>query len=103
MLQTFAEGRRLCLPQGTASSIFVRDLIATGADVNLNRSPDPGPLAIAAEEGHADVANVLLEAGANVSHRDRAGQTALDLAQESGHGEIAAVLRKRMRREAGGS
>jgi ankyrin repeat protein len=60
---------------------LVRDLIAFGADVNLNRSPDAGPLAIAAAEGYADVVNVLLDAGADVNARTRGGN---DYAEEGG-------------------
>jgi ankyrin repeat protein len=81
---------------------LVRTLLSVGADVNKNPSWGPGPLAIAAYNGHASVIDLLLEAGADVSLRDKLEKkTPLDFAQDGGHGDIAALLRKRMRRAVG--
>ena len=47
----------------------------------------------AAHWGHADVARLLLEAGADASRQNEDGKTALDLAEAHGHDDLAALLR----------
>ena len=76
---------------------FVRQLIQHGAQVNLDESSDPenrNVLSAAAEQGHEKVVQLLLEAGADPTIRNRAGNSAKDYAQAAGHGEIAAILRR---------
>jgi len=64
-----------------------------GADPNGPvGDPERRPLAMAAWCGHADVARVLLEAGAEVDARDRFGATALHEAADDGEVEVMAVL-----------
>ena len=46
----------------------------------------------AAQNGHEQVARVLLEAGAVVGAQDNAGSTALMLAAHNGHEQVARVL-----------
>ena len=47
---------------------------------------------LASESGQFEVANLLLEAGADKDCRDEAGRTALMLAFQSGHSEVARLL-----------
>ncbi|MCY4173388.1 MAG: ankyrin repeat domain-containing protein [Cyanobacteria bacterium MAG CAR3_bin_5] len=44
-------------------------------------------------QGHADVVQALLDAGADIYLTDKTGATALDIALKEGHGEIAEILR----------
>jgi ankyrin repeat protein len=46
----------------------------------------------ACANGHAAVASLLLERGADVNQADRNGATALHIACESGHTEVATLL-----------
>ena len=76
---------------------LVRQLIQHGAQVNLNESRDPeepNALGAAAVQGHVEVVQLLLEAGADTTIRNGAGKTAKDFAQAAGHGEVAAILRR---------
>lgn len=63
----------------------VREALARG-------SPLPGLLHVAAEEGHAEVIEMLIEAGAPPSEVDEDGQTALHSAVANGNVEAAEVL-----------
>jgi len=54
-------------------------------------------LAVAAQNGHADIVRILLDAGAYVSMTDSNGRTPFDLADCAGKTEIAQLIR-----EAGG-
>jgi glutaminase len=65
-----------------------------GADPKLNDSADPGALSVAAANGHRDVVEILLSAGADVSVVDREGRMPEDHAEREGHGEVAAMLRR---------
>ncbi len=73
----------LPLPKAAAWSgpAVVRKLLAAGARVEHG---DPAPLVAAAEEGRADVVQILLDAGAMVDAMDADGATALLSAAESG-------------------
>ena len=51
-------------------------------------------LSLALDGGHAETANALRAAGANVNARDKDGDTALSLATENGHTETANALRR---------
>jgi len=67
----------------------VRDLLERGAHPDGN---DNGlPLIYAAYNGHLDVVNILLEAGASTEFRDRDGNAA-DNARKKGFLEIALIL-----------
>ncbi len=47
---------------------------------------------IAAERGHVEVVDALIEAGASTDLEDDEGKTAKELALDAGHREVAAVL-----------
>lgn len=49
-------------------------------------------LHVAAQGGYLEMVNVLLEAGADVSHLDDAGRPPLVMAVQGNHGEVASVL-----------
>jgi ankyrin repeat protein len=73
---------------------IVRFLIVEHSqDVNargFNR--DEAPLHVALRRGHADVAQLLLEHGADAKALDGFGTTPLILASQGGHAEVARVL-----------
>lgn len=77
----------------------------------LNRVPDivaaeywyTPPLHFAVREGHAAATRLLLDAGADISHRTLyGGETLLQTAAERGHEEVASVLRAEMERRFAG-
>jgi len=77
----------------------------------VNRLPDivmaeywyTPPLHFAVREGHAAATQVLLDAGADISHRTLyGGETLLQVATERGHEEVAAILRTEMERRFAG-
>jgi ankyrin repeat protein len=49
-------------------------------------------LYLAAEEGHAQTVQILLDNGVNVNAHDSLGSTALDFAAPSGHEETMKIL-----------
>ena len=69
---------------------MVRYLLSRGADVDDMISPwslrEAGGSALheAVGNGHVDVVDTLLSAGANVSLRDTKGRTAMEIAKEKG-------------------
>ena len=71
----------------------VRALVGNGADVNAARGDGMTALHFAAESGRAEVARVLLDAGAAVDAGTRIGRYApLHLAARGGHGPVVALL-----------
>ena len=50
------------------------------------------PLHLAAQEGHVDLARMLLDKGAEVDARDAKGETPLHRATEKGHTDVAGLL-----------
>ncbi len=77
----------------------------------LNRAPDivaaeywyTPPLHFAVREGHATATRLLLDAGADISHRTLyGGETLLQAATERGHEEVASILRAEMERRFAG-
>ena len=77
--------------QGDADA--VRYLLADGADVNAAQGDGMTALHWAADGGHADVADLLLSAGAEVEAKTRVGSyTPLHLAARSGHRPVAKAL-----------
>ena len=50
------------------------------------------PLHLASRSGHVEVAQMLIERGADVSAQDKGGETPLHLASHSGHVEVAQML-----------
>ena len=77
----------------------------------LNRVPEivaaeywyTPPLHFAVREGHAEATRMLLEAGADITHRTLyGGETLLQVATERGHEQVAAILRSEMQRRFAG-
>lgn len=78
---------------------LVQMLIQNGADPNMNKSADAGPLAAAAEGGHLRVMELLLAAGADPTARDMNDRPVLAYAEAAKQGAAAALLRKRIRND----
>ena len=51
------------------------------------------PLNLASQNGHKEIVNALIEAGANVNKADNDGMTPLDMACCNGHKEIVSDRR----------
>lgn len=78
---------------GNRSVEVVELLIHSGADVNALDSHGHNPLQAAAFEGNLEIANLLIENGAEVSNNSGFG-SALAIALKRGHLEFAEFLRK---------
>jgi hypothetical protein len=73
----------------------VRDLIASGADVNQTDKDGITPLMICAREGEPadlEIAHALLAAGANPNHQDKKGETPLITAVKYGRVDTMQIL-----------
>ena len=77
----------------TGHSGTVRDMIASGANVNVRDEHGNTALIEAARNGHDDVVRTLLASGADVNVKNDEGKTALMLALQGGHDETAQALR----------
>jgi len=67
-----------------------------GADIEaVDESDRSTPLGLAAREGHMELVEVLLEAGAKPTGAGAAWATPLAWAQRLGHGAVADLLRSR--------
>ncbi len=64
-------------------------LVANGAGVNAKNMYGLSPLHLAAEEGHRELAELLLARGAHVDAKDEYGSTPLHQAAHSGHRDVA--------------
>jgi ankyrin repeat protein len=90
---TSSSGDRLLEASRDGAAEVVRALVTDGADVNAARGDGMTALHFAAERGRADVARVLLDAGAAVDAGTRIGRYApLHLAARGGHGPVVALL-----------
>jgi ankyrin repeat protein len=67
----------------------VKLLLAHGADPNATQAGGFTPLFSAATADRRDLADLLIENGANPHHRADLGKTAADFARERGHSELA--------------
>lgn len=72
----------------------ITELIAKGVDINAKNKDGVTALLLAAQNGHLEVVNVLLEAKADPNIADADGDTALLLAVESGAAEVVQALLK---------
>ncbi|MGA9768867.1 MAG: ankyrin repeat domain-containing protein [Blastocatellia bacterium] len=70
----------------------VRDMITSGANVNVKDEHGNTPLIEAARNGHDDVVRTLLAAGADSKITNDDGQTALILARLGGHEDVVMAL-----------
>jgi len=70
----------------------VKELIASGVDVNARDGYDSTVLMDASRVGHLDIVNELLTHGADVNARTRINTTALMYASRSGHIEVVREL-----------
>src|ERR1044071_1033533 len=67
----------------------VRDMLTSGANVNVKDEHGNTALIEAARNGHDDVVRTLLTAGADVKVKNDEGKTALMLAAQGGHEDTA--------------
>ena len=76
-------------------SNIVAFLLENGANINdkeVRDTIDQIPLIVAADGGCKDIVEMLLEAGADIEHRNDQGETALIAAAQNGHKEIVQML-----------
>jgi uncharacterized protein len=78
----------------TGHSGTVRDMIASGAKINVRDEHGNTALIEAARNGHDDVVRTLIDAGADVKMKNDEGKTALMLALQGGHEDTARALRQ---------
>ena len=71
---------------------MVAFLIGKGANLDTTAYGGGTPLMSAAERGHRDVLQKLLEARAKTDMEDSSGRTALSYAAEKGHAEVVKAL-----------
>jgi uncharacterized protein len=83
---------------GGADTTVMRQLVAAGARVNHRQSGGYTALHEVAAIGNADVARLLLDAGAEADARNTEGRTPGDLAREAGHAALADALDGAVRR-----
>ena len=85
--------KKLCIAATLGNTNKVRKLLESGMiDVNCNTGSDWTPLHWAADRGHKEVAELLIESGAEVKKVDDRGWTPLHSAAERGHKEVAEIL-----------
>lgn len=73
----------------------VRRAIGEGADINAvyaERYGDLSALQLAASRGNFEIAQLLVDVGANINRTDSLGRTALMLAAQNGHRNIVLLL-----------
>jgi ankyrin repeat protein len=75
-------------------SKVIKDLLASGADVNHANHAGTTALHWAALEGHTGIVRVLLDAGARPDLKDVNGHTALAMSKQRRHLEIHALIQK---------
>lgn len=82
----------LMIAAGDGDLIRVKELLASGNDVNAKSGICTTALMYAAKNGHAAVVEALLAAGANVNVVSEKGSTALHLAEKSRHFPVVLLL-----------
>lgn len=71
--------------------IAARQAVREGANINADKV-GVTPLMSAAAKNYIDIANFLIDRGANINARDLSGETALMYASRAGHFEMARIL-----------
>ena len=74
---------------------IIKMLLENGANINdkeVRDTIDQTPLIVAADGGCKEIVEMLLQAGANIEHRNDQGETALISAAQNGHKEIVQML-----------
>ncbi|KAF5004697.1 hypothetical protein FDECE_8808 [Fusarium decemcellulare] len=103
MYDQLFENQKLFKPQETKAvhimSYYGLPWYGTGlwgarlADINENDHRGRAPLSLAAAMGHQDTCQILIQDGADMSHRDHIyGQTALSYAAAQGHRDVVELL-----------
>ena len=77
--------------------MLCKTLVLAGAITTMTDRRGRNPLHYAAERGHNDLVQYLLDYGAPVAAIDNEGNTPLMLAQMRGHNTCAAVIQKVLR------
>lgn len=70
----------------------VQRLVVDGVDVNAKSVNDETPLIVATLQGQGEIANYLLQRGANIDARNSGGLSALHAAAYAGHSDIVTLL-----------
>ncbi|EQB44811.1 hypothetical protein CGLO_16410 [Colletotrichum gloeosporioides Cg-14] len=70
----------------------VQMLLAAGADVHCESSPNTTPLHLAAKAGKVEVCRILIKSGARLDEWNVHGDTPLILALDDGHGAVVKFL-----------
>jgi ankyrin repeat protein len=83
----------ICVPASWGIGFLVRKRLADDPTLAQVMVEFTGPLHQAAREGHVEVAQMLLEAGADPAVRDGQGQTPLEISLERGHAAVAELLK----------
>ncbi len=73
----------------------IRNLLARGANPDIQMKDGMTPLMTAAKEGVTSNAEALLKAGANINLRNKEGLTALGIARKYGRAEMITLLKTR--------
>ncbi|KAF1780825.1 Ankyrin repeat-containing domain [Phytophthora cactorum] len=71
---------------------FVKLFLEKGVSIDLADNKGWTPLVSAAQEGHTDVAAILLKAGAVIDIQRRSGATAHSIATEKGHLSVVGLF-----------
>lgn len=71
---------------------IVKALLEKGADVNADDGTLITPIMFAAQEGYMDIVKLLLQHKADLSRKDKNGETAFDKAIKNNHKKIAEQL-----------
>jgi Ankyrin repeats (many copies) len=78
----------------------VADLIRKGANVNVKDRWGWAPMSMAAYGGYADIAKLLIEAGADLDYQDVDNDKPIDLATSKGHTDVVLLIQEEMTRRA---
>lgn len=82
----------LILAAEKGAAEIIKELLAFGADIELETSVGSTALGLVSECGYYNIAKILLEAGANPNVRAANGISILDIAVQEKHGDIVQLL-----------